>query len=320
MGPETETADSGIDMDSAVSDIASGLGIEISDEAPDPVEADDEAPVAEEVAAEPEAAAPVVTREMPKSWSKDKAEMWSKLPADAQDYYQTREKQFLDGLEQYKGDATFARELKDVVSPYKAFLTAQGVNEKQAVQYLLNAHFRLSSGTSEERQAAYKQLGQELGLVQGQQIGPVDPIVKKLQDDLNSVKSTVTAREQAELREAQTSATREIEAFAADLANVHFRDVGQDMIPLLQAGHSLKDAYDKAVWANPVTRQKELNRIQTESVAKFKATAKTEAEAARKATSSNVRSAESRKAPTEPKGEMFSDMADILAGIKKKSH
>jgi len=327
MDPEN-TADSGIDMDSAVGEIASGLGIEIGDSAPendDELDLDvappDEGEAPTEVAAEPEAVAPVV-REMPKSWSKDKAELWSKLPPDAQEYYGVREKQFLDGLEQYKGDATYARELRELAAPYKALLASQGVTEQQAFQTLLNVHYRLSSGTVEERRAAYEKIGRDIGLVQqsAQEGQPVDPALQKLQNELNGVKSQITQRQQMEQRSLQAEADREIETFASDAANVYFSDVGQDMIPLLKAGHSLEDAYEKAVWANPVTRQKELNRIQTEAAAKLKETAKVQGTAARKATSSNVRAVESRKAPTEPKGEMFADMADILAGIRKKSH
>lgn len=92
------------------------------------------------------------------------------------------------------------------------------------------------------------------------------------------------------------------------------------MVPYVKSGMPMKDAYDKAVWANPVTRQKELNRLQTEAAGKLKETAKAEGQAARKATSSNVRAVETRKAPTEPKGKMFDDLPAMLEAIKKRSH
>lgn len=328
MQTEKDTADSGsFDMDAAVSSIGDDLGFEISKDEPEldlsddaPTEVEQEA--AEETSEETtEAAAPVV-REMPKSWSKDKAELWSKLPPDAQDYYGVREKQFLDGLEQYKGDATYAKELKDIITPYKELLAAQGVDERKAVSALLNVHYRLSQGTPEERRAAYDKMGRDMGLVQdsGQAVQQVDPALKKLQDELQGVKSALTARQQAELHQAQAVADREIESFSSDAANAYFDEVRPDMVPYVRSGMSLKDAYDKAVWANPVTRQKELNRLQTEAAAKLKETAKTEGQAARKATSSNVRGVETRKAPTEPKGKMFDDLPAMLEAIKKRSH
>ncbi|MEQ1580909.1 MAG: hypothetical protein ABL964_09980 [Steroidobacteraceae bacterium] len=331
MQVEKEAADSGsFDMDAAVSSIGDDLGFEISKDEPE-LDLSDDAPVeVEQEAAEPDATteaatetpAPVV-REMPKSWSKDKAELWSKLPPDAQDYYGLREKQFLDGLEQYKGDATYAKELKDIITPYKALLASQGVDERKAVSALLNVHYRLSQGTPEERRAAYDKMGRDMGLVQsqqGQEQQSVDPVLKKLQDELQSVKSALTARQQAELHQAQSVADREIESFSSDAANAYFDEVRPDMVPYVRSGMSLKDAYDKAVWANPVTRQKELNRLQTEAAAKLKETAKTEGQAARKATSSNVRGVETRKAPTEPKGKMFDDLPAMLEDIKKRSH
>ena len=85
-------------------------------------------------------------------------------------------------------------------------------------------------------------------------------------------------------------------------------------------GHSLKDAYEKAVWANPVTRQKEIARIQTEAAAKLKVAASKEAEAAKRASSANVRGRETRRAPTEPKGTMDETMRDTLEKIRNRAH
>lgn len=331
MHVEKDTADSGsFDMDAAVSSIGDDLGFEITKDEPETEPSDDlaEEPAIEEIDADSdpesstEPAAPVA-REMPKSWSKDKAELWAKLSPDAQDYYGLREKQFLDGLEQYKSDAGYAKELREILTPYKALLTSQGVNEKQAINYLLNAHYRLSNGTPEERRAVYEKMGRDMGLVQAQQNPgqpPVDPVLKNLQMELQNVKSALTARQQHELAQAQASADREIESFSSDPAHAYFDEVAQDMVPYVKSGMPIKDAYDKAVWANPVTRQKELNRLQTEAAEKLKETAKAEGAAARKATSSNVRGVETRKAPTEPKGKMFDDLPAMLEAIKKRSH
>ena len=54
----------------------------------------------------------------------------------------------------------------------------------------------------------------------------------------------------------------EINIFAADPAHPYFDDVANDITALLRGGGAkdLADAYDKAVWANPVTRAKEQAR------------------------------------------------------------
>ena len=233
-----------------------------------------------------------------------------------------REKQFLDGLDQYKGEATFGKAMRDVLSPYKPILAAQGIDEPQAVQYLMNAHYRLTQGTVDQRMAAYRKLGQDLRLLDGaaEPETPVDPQVKQLQERLNGIESSLTARQQAEVNQARERAAKEVSAFASDKANPYFDEVVDDIVPMIQAGHSLKDAYEKAVWANPVTRQKEIARIQTEAEAKLKLSANKEAEAAKRASSANVRGRETRRAPTEPKGTMEETMREQLEKIKARAH
>lgn len=321
--PELEASDTGFDLDSGVNAIANGLGLDIPEqEAPQ----DDEQGISVDPANPPdEAAARAVlqqaaTREPPKSWTKDRHELWNKLPPEAQDYYEKREKDFLNGLEQYKGDAGYGKQLRDVITPYQAFLQSQGVSEADAVKYLLNAHYRLSNGSAEERAAAYRQIGSDLGLVQDEQQAQVDPAVKQLRDELQEVKSTLTAQQQREYSEAKSKADAETNTFASDPANIYFNEVAQDMLPFVKAGMSLKDAYEKAVWANSVTREKEIVRRQTDEQAKLKERTKAEAEAARKATSTNVRGANTQKAPTDPKGSMEDTMRDTLKKIKERSH
>lgn len=320
---EPETGDTGFDLDASVATIAGGLGLNAVED--EPVAADENETgeaVLDQTPAKVVATPEITARPPPKSWAKEKHELWGKLPPDAQEYYETREKQFLDGLEQYKGDAGFAKQLRDVITPYKATIAAQGLNESQAVQYLLNAHYRLSTGSPEERAAAYRQIGEDLGLVQAA-LDPnatIDPVLKQVQDELREVKSTLTAEQQAKQAQRRAECDAETEKFASDPANVYFSEVAPDMVLFVKEGLSLKEAYDKAVWANPVVRQKEIARIQTEDAAKLKEKSKNEAEAARKAASTNVRGSETRRAPTEPKGTMDDTMRDTLKKIKERAH
>lgn len=323
-------ADAGFDLDASISGIAGKMGLKVQDydgpadtetletETPEPKAAPLDKAAASPVT-DPAAVAPLPP---PKSWKQEKHELWSKLPRDAQDYYVEREKQFLDGLEQYKGDAGFAKELREVLTPYKPMLAAQGVSEPQAVQYLLNAHYQLTNGTAEERARAYRQIGEDLGLVaaatEDPNAPPVDPAVKQLADEVRGLKDARTAEQQKVYREAQARADADTNAFASDPANVYFNEVAPDMVLHVKAGLSLAEAYKKAVWGNPVTREKELARIQTEAAAKLKENAKTEAETARRATSPNVRTANAHRAPTEPAGKMFEDMHETLAKIKAR--
>lgn len=321
MEPES-TADSGFDIGAAMDTVASAMVSQPETETPEPVEEAPEVSDTEESPVEPEVAAELQVRPPPKSWAKDKHEIWSKLPPDAQDYYEQREKQMLDGLDQYKAEATYAKQLREIVTPYKAMLDSMGVSDTDAVKYLLNAQYQLTHGTESQRKAAYERIGAELGFITQQAAQqaqtPVDPAVKQLQEKLNRIESELTAKQQAELREAQAKANSEVETFASDPANPYFGEVAQDMVQFINAGLSLKDAYDRAVWANPGTRAKEQARLQTEAAAKLKEKAKPEADAARRATSTNVRGAESRREPTEPIGSMEDTMKQVLENRRRR--
>lgn len=331
----SDTGDTGFDLNSSIDEVAGGLGLSGArdDSLPAADAQDAETPALNGEAADdtadthspngaatdPAAASPAL-RPPPKSWAKDKHELWAKIPADAQEYYETREKQFLDGLDQYKGDATYGKQIKDVFAPYKPILAAQGVNEAQAVQYLMNAHYQLTQGSIEQRRAAYQRLGADLQLAEKQADADVPPAVAQLQRELASIKSGLTAQQEAQLQHARSQAANEVTTFASDPANPYFDEVADDIVAMIQAGHGLKDAYEKAVWANPVTRQKEIARLQTESEAKLKEKASQEAEAARRASSTNIRGRETRRAPTEPKGTMEDTMRDTLEKIKHRAH
>ena len=352
---DPETGDTGFDMESAVASIADGLGLQKEPEGDELPEGKPEGEVETESEAESEkaerardkdgkfaaasakdtttpTAKPRVTeadpaatpRPAPKSWAKETHERWAKLDKDTQDYIEKREKDFLDGTEQYRGEATFAKEFKDVINPYRPMLAAMGVSEKQAVSFLLNWQYRLSNGSPEQRMAAYHEMGNTLGLIT-REVDPnapkPDPAIIALQTKLERLESATTQRQQADLNAAKADAQSKVEQFASDPANLHFDAVASDMVPHINAGLPLKDAYDKAVWANPVTREKMLQQRQTDEAAKLKEKTRAEGEAARRSTSQNVRGVESsRKAPTAPKGSIDDTMRDTLRDIKGRAH
>lgn len=310
------------DVSSAVDSISQDIfnrSDEVEEEAPEQVSEELELPVGETETVETPTEEQPEPLTPPSSWSKDKHEFWGKMPREAQEYYMTREKQMLDGLEQYKGDAGFGRQLKDAFTPYKAFLNAQGIDEAKAVSYLMNAHYKLSSAPAHERQTYFSQLAKSYGLElpTANQETEIDPNVKALQDKVYQLETSLTQREQAQLSERKAQVAKEVEAFAAE--NPYFDEVADDIIPLLNAGIPLKDAYQKAVWANEFTRAKELARIQTEAEAKLKEKAKKDAETAKKAAGVNVRPRDTGKAPTAPKGTMEDTMRETLASIRART-
>ncbi len=312
-----------LDLDAAVEQIGDSL-FPKSDDAPhDEAMAGDESAHVEDAASvtPAEATPPPVVRTVPKSWPTEMHSHWGTLPEPVQSYWEQREQQMVQGLGQYKTDAEFAKSLRDVMTPYKPIFASYGMNEQQAIQSLLNAQYRLTQGTPEARREAYQTLGKNLGLVHADPNAPQpDPHLQAIQQRVSQMEAALTATHQAELNQTRARISQEVDTFASDTtAHPHFNDVADDIIHMINAGHSLKDAYEKAVWANPVTRQKELGKHQAEADAKLKETARLNALKARHASSANVRSHATRSAPTEPLGSMEDTMKRTLAEMKSRT-
>lgn len=260
----------------------------------------------------------------PQSWKKDMHENWGKLDQSTQEYIELREKQMVDGLEKDRSDANLGRVMRDTMSPYKAMLQAQGVDEPRAVQALLNAHYKLTNGDPATKAGFFKQLardyGIDLGQIQSSANGTqTDPVLQALQTELHGIKQTISSSQEKSLQESKARVLKDVEAFASDPAHLYFDEVANEITSFIQSGSDLKDAYEKAVWANPITRQKEMSRMQTEQETKIREQAKLEAETAKKAASVNVKNRDTRRTPTEPKGSMEDTMQETLRTIKTRT-
>lgn len=314
------------DMEAALDTVSSGLGFS-DDEQEEIVDeiAEDDSTLTEDAALPEETEeAPVeevVARQAPKSWAKDQHETWSKIPKEAQDYIEHREKQMLEGLGEYKQYADFGRQVETVISPYKQMFDQSGVDVNTGLQYLLKAQSILSYGSHEQKAAEIQRIARQYGVNLGssEQQPEIDPNVKALQDKIYQIESGLTQRQQYELQQVQAKTLNEVEAFASDAAHPYFDEVADDIVAMIKTGADLQSAYEKAVWANPITRQKEIARINKENVTQLREKAKTEAEAARKATSTNVRTRDTTKSPTEPKGKLFGEehQAEMRAIVEK---
>ena len=318
------------DIDSAVDAIGSGLGFDqeieendVPDGVDETLEADDSGEEAQVGADEPEIvaeSAETIEDDFPKSWPKETKESWATIPQAAKDQIKLREKQMLDGLDQYKGDANYGKAFKDVLTPYQNIIRETGLNETQAVQYLMNAHVSLTSGSKEQRLSAYQQLGRNLGLemptTQSGEQTAVDPKIREFESRVERMEREANDRRMAEQNAVQEKTRSEVDKFATD--NPYFDEVAEEVAIFIKGGLQLKEAYEKAIWANPVTRQKEQIRIQTETEKALKLKAAEDAKKAKSARSSNINTRQTNKVPTEPKGKMFDDMDEMLASIKNR--
>lgn len=318
--------DEGLNIEEAAASISADL-FGAPEEAPDPVDPPAEAApetVVEEVPADP--ALEQAQHSVPRSWAKETHELWTKIPAEAQAQILHREKQMLEGLEGYKQDAGLGKSLREVISPYRPMIEAHGIDETKAVASLFNTHYRLTQGPLEQRQAAFKMLGEGLGLVAKTE-GPTEtPGERELRERLARLEGSLTEREQRAFNEHKAKVSNDVQAFASATGadgkplHPHFDECAEDIVAFLQQGASLEDAYKKAVYANPVTREKQLAQFRTEQEAALRNKAKQEAEAAKKAASTNVRGRDTRKSPTEALGTMEDTMKATLADMRTRTH
>jgi hypothetical protein len=193
----------------------------------------------------------------------------------------------------------------------------------------MNVHYKLTNLPMTEKTAYLASIAQGYGIDLNnvsrgtEQTETQDPTIKKLMDELSGIKQHLTANQQTAITQAKERVSRDVEAFASNPDHAYFDEVADDIAVMIQGGYDLETAYGKAVWANPVTRQKEIARLQTEQEATLREKAKTTVDAAKKAASLNVKARDTSRTPTGPKATMRnldSVLDESLREIKSRTH
>ena len=202
---------------------------------------------------------PPVSRPRPAAWKKEMEAQWDALPPDVQTYLDSREQDVYRGISMYRqGHEAWNK----VLSPYQQILSQHpDLDPATVLSNMLQNHFALASGTPEQKRAVAERLFREYNLNPQEFIGssPVpsgpDPTLVKR---LDSVEQVIGAFRQKELAEH----TKSVEAFFSDPKNEFAKDLGPDILNLIQSGQapSLAEAYEKAMWLNPTIRAKVLDK------------------------------------------------------------
>lgn len=247
----------------------------------------------------------------PKSWKQDLSPHWDKMPRELQDYVtNTREKDYLNGLEQYKAGHTAYSEIHEVIQPYMPRLTALGLRPAEAIRTLMNADWALSQGSPEQKIAMLASICQNYGIDPAQIKGagggeqPFQTDAEKaLAKKFDGLHSNLSQFIQSQMTEKKSVIDKEVAAFAADPAHPHFDAVADHIVRLLNADRalSLQDAYDQAVWANPTTRAKAIEALNKETSEKARKEREAAAAAATKARLANLRGKPTDKTTGAPK-------------------
>lgn len=263
----------------------------------------------------------------PKSWSPEHADKWNSLTPEHDWLRQTiqkREDDFHKGLEQYRTNAQVGERYTKLWERYNPVLQQHGIQAEQMdqmVQGLLNAQFTLALGTPEEK------LGLMRDLLSNYQIDPkalleqqaeLDPNLAALQKEVQTLKSTLSERQQAELNATRDKARAELESFTKDKPD--FNLVANHIAAILQADPkaTLQDAYEQAIWANPATREKAIKEKAAADAKAAEEADRKRAEEAARANAGSVRTPSRSASETAPTGSMDDTMKETLQRIKER--
>lgn len=269
------------------------------------------------------------TRAAPKSWSKDQHERWAKLDKDTQDYIELREKQAEEGITKYSRDL---RSWQEAVAPYQDVIKATGVDAPTAIKALMEAHKQMSAQDPAARAAYFAKIASHYGvdlskLPTAAAASDEPPSVKELRERTERIEREQRARTESEQKAFREKVANEVSTFAdakddkGNPKHPYFDECAEHIVALINAGHTLDQAYEQAIWANPVTRAKENARLQSENEASLRAKAKKEAETARNASRANVNSRDTRRAPQASKvGNWEETLETTMQEIKARTH
>ena len=214
------------DIDSAVEDVSSGLGIEITQPEPDtpedtqaggsssePAQTPADAESAKDAPANPAAKpsngippapkpgeqspAPTATGtplKVPASWRPEAKAEFDKLPPVVQAEVVKREEDILRGIGEYKAAATFGTAVDKALQPFSSTMRQYGIDPVRHIGQLFDVHQRLALGSPEVKQATLAQLARDFNItLQPTQPAEddvfIDPEVKNLRTQVEQLQS-----------------------------------------------------------------------------------------------------------------------------------
>ena len=325
----------GFDMDSAVEQLSESLAesgdIELpqGEEKQEPVpEKGEEAPAkagSRDVAGEPSAAAEAA--KVPDTWTKEAKAIWATVPLAAQQEILKREADIAKYVNETRGQVSVAQQFVEMLKPYQQMFQHYNVNVWQHVASLLHGHTTLLFGPPEAKLKIALGLLHDAG-VDPQKLarGEFAEAVRQPNSDVQAVLQRIANIEQGmtgvtSRLNAQRSSEldAQVAAFAEDAKHPLFYEVYQDIARLLETGvcSTLDDAYDKAVWGNPVMRLREQERIAAEERQTRTAQGAQKLAGSRRAAAVNVRG-QGTGSGAAPAGNWEDSLAGTLQEIKAR--
>ena len=265
----------------------------------------------------------------PKTWTKEALESWATIPPRAKQEILKREEDFLKGITQYKDRAEIGDRYDKVVEPYKPILQAENIDPVQMFQSFAANHYILSRGTEAQKLelaanmiAGYNiDFNKLISFVGDHIIEPADPRVAALEAEVRELRKGHESRQQQDMTAATERLSAEITAFAQDPAHPYFNELVDDISKLFETGQAtnLQEAYDKAVYLNSTTRQKEIDRLTAEKSNSATAEEQARRDKIAKSTAADLSLDPKSKNGTVPIGSIDDTLAETMARIQGRS-
>ena len=241
---------------------------------------------------EPAVTAPAIR--LPKGWRQEALDKFATLDPEIQAEVLQREDDFFRGIEQYKQAAQYAKVVQDMLKPMEPSFQARGLNPLNHLQSVIEADRQIvSAQTPEQKVELFRQLAHYYGVqIDDSLFHAEDSTVSSLRNELNGLKTAWQSQAELVQKQELEKINNEIQTFINDPANKHFNALQHDIARLLETGacKTLKQAYDTALWSNPIVRQQVLDEQAKEKSAAEEAEKKKLLEESKKRSSVNIKS------------------------------
>ncbi len=262
----------------------------------------------------------------PSTWSKEAAAKWQGIDPAVKAEIMKREQDIFAGLEQYKSRAEIGDRYEGVIAEFKPILEAEQIDPVEMFGNFAANHYLLSRGTPEQKLTVATNLMAHYGIDidQVQQrlssIPAVNPEIEALKAKIAELETGVTTIHADKQAQVRNQFAQQVEAFASDPAHPYFEEVSEDIATFLKSGvcKTLEEAYDKAVYANPITRQKEIDRLTAEKITSAQEQEKTREDKKAKLKAPNVNAIPKSANGTVPVGTMDDTLEATLAAIEAR--
>lgn len=235
----------------------------------------------------------------PPSWAADARETFNQLPPRVQQEIVRRETDLRRGLQQATDRTAQVErtwgEVDALLKPYEGQLARAGATKAQVLKQSLEWQKYLDTDLPAAMTALARSYGTDLRtLAQLESQQPQEPAyVGQIRQQLQQTQALIQQNQQREAENRRASVLAELSAFASETDSAgnpvrpFIEHVEADMVPIVQSlmgsgmpvRQILQQAYEKAIWLNPSTREMEIKKVasqasSTQNVARAKKAAR----------------------------------------------